>query len=386
VDEAQRRILRTVVRFAAAEDPQSYPRRLVCCPEHVRLALETAEKSMVLLKNEGNLLPFNRNEVRRLAVIGGLADHVNIGDHGSSRVYPPYTVTPLEGLRNFLGGSAQVRHAKGSDLAKAQALASWADAVVVVAGYDHRDEGEYITGRTRGGGDRDNLSLHAEQIELIRMAAGENKACAVVLVGGSAIMMEEWKHAVPSILMSWYGGMEGGTAIARTLFGEANPGGKLPFSIPGRAQDLPFFDPNAEAIEYGYYHGYTLLDRKAVKPAFPFGFGLSYTTFAFGPPELTEEPDRLKVAVEVTNTGIRAGEEVVQLYVGTPDSAVERPVKLLRGFRRIFLKPGERKRISFEVPLQTLAWYDPEKASWELERTRYAVSVGSSCPFPAAWR
>jgi beta-glucosidase len=378
VDEAQRRILRTVVRFAAAEDPQSYHRNLVCSPEHVELALEAAEKSMVLLKNEGNLLPFDREKVRRLAVVGRLADRGNIGDNGSSRVYPPYVVSPLEGLRNHLGGSVVIRHADGSDLHQAQELAAWAGAVVVVAGYDHRDEGEYITGRVSGGGDRESLSLHTDEIELIRMAAAETKACAVVLVGGSAIMMEEWKDAVPAILLSWYGGMEGGTALARTLFGEANPGGKLPFTIPARAQDLPFFDSNADTIEYGYYHGYTLFDKKAVKPAFPFGFGLSYTTFACSSPRVTEEADQLKVAVDVRNTGTRAGEEVVQLYVGTPDSAIDRPPKLLRGFRRVYLRPGERKRLSFQVPLHTLAWYNPQKASWELEKTKYVVHVGSS--------
>jgi len=190
--------------------------------------------------------------------------------------------------------------------------------------------------------------------------------------------MEEWKDAVPAILMSWYGGMEGGTAIARTLFGETNPGGKLPFTIPGRAQDLPFFDRNADTIEYGYYHGYTLFDKQSVQPDFPFGFGLSYTSFVFDSPKLVEEPDQLKVAVDVTNAGSRAGEEVVQLYVGAPGSAIDRPVKLLRGFRRICLRPGERRRLSFEVPLQTLAWYNPRKTAWELEQTKYIVYIGSS--------
>ncbi len=378
LDESARRILRTVARFAAAEDPQSYHEKLVCCPEHAELALEAAEKGMVLLKNEGNILPLERREVRRLALLGRLADQGNIGDHGSSRVHPPYIVTPLEGLRAHLGGSTVIRHADGSDLGKARELAAWADAVVVVAGYDQQDEGEYIAGRTSGGGDRESLSLHADEIELIRAAASENKACAVALVGGSAIMMEEWKASVPAILMCWYGGMQGGTALARTLFGEANPGGKLPFTVPERTQDLPLFDRNADTIEYGYYHGYTLFDKKALKPAFPFGFGLSYTTFACSSPEVREEQDRLQVAVEVSNTGTRAGDEVVQLYVGAPDSAVDRPMKLLRGFQRVCLKPGEKRRLSFQVPLQELAWYDPEKGSWELEKTRYVVHVGSS--------
>jgi len=378
LDESSRRILRTVARFATAEDPQSYHKKLVCCPEHAELALEAAEKSMVLLKNEGNLLPLDRREVLRLALLGRLADHGNIGDYGSSRVHPPYIITPLEGLRTHLGGSTVIRHADGSDLGKARELAAWADAVVVVAGYDQKDEGEYIAGRTSGGGDRESLSLHADEIELIRAAASENKACAVVLVGGSAIMMEEWKASVPAILMCWYGGMQGGTALARTLFGETNPGGKLPFTIPQRTQDLPFFDRNADTIEYGYYHGYTLFDRKALKPAFPFGFGLSYTTFACSSPEVREEQDRLQVAVEVSNTGTRAGEEVVQLYVGAPDSAVDRPMKLLRGFQRVYLKPGEKRRLSFQVPFQALAWYNPEKALWELEKTRYVVYVGPS--------
>jgi beta-glucosidase len=378
VDAAVRRILGTMVRFAAATDPQPYPRRLVGSPEHVQLAREAAEKSIVLLRNDGGLLPFQRSQLRSLAVVGRLADRGNIGDHGSSWVHPPHVVTPLAGLRDYLGRSVEVRYADGSDAGKVQALAAWADAVVVVAGYDHRDEGEYIQGRGRAGGDRDSLSLHGDEIELIRVATAANKACVVVLVGGSAIMMEEWKDTVPAILMSWYGGMEGGAALARTLFGEVNPGGKLPFTIPARAQDLPFFDRNADTIEYGYYHGYTLFEKKGIEPSFPFGFGLSYSSFACSSLQVMEQSDKLKVSAEVNNTGPCAGDEVVQLYVGPAHSAVDRPAKLLRGFRRVHLRPGEQRRLSFEVPYEALAWYNPQKAAWELEKTNHVVHVGTS--------
>jgi len=388
VDESVRRILRTVARFAAAEDPQAYPRGLVCHPEHVALAREAAEKSMVLLKNDGNLLPLDRREIRTLAVIGRLADFPNLGDHGSSWVHPPYAVTPLAGLREYLAGSVEVRCAGGSDRHRTQALAAWADAVVVVAGCDHADEGENIQGRGKVGGDRDTLSLRPEEIRMIRTVSAENKACAVVLVGGSAVTMEEWRQSVPAILMAWYGGMEGGTALARTLFGEANPGGKLPFTIPRSAEELPFFDKNAEAIDYGYYHGYTLLEKKNLEPAFPFGFGLSYTSFACGPPVVEEQADRLKVSAEVKNTGPRVGDEVVQVYVGPGRAparrgavdrpAVDRPVKLLRGFRRVHLEPGESSELTFEIPYDALAWYDPDRGTWRQDESGYAVSVGTS--------
>jgi beta-glucosidase len=195
--------------------------------------------------------------------------------------------------------------------------------------------------------------------------------------------MEDWRSAVPAILMCWYGGMEGGTALARGLFGQVCPGGKLPFSIFRREEELPCFDPDAASIEYGPYHGYTLLEREGIEPAFAFGFGLSYTRFAVGPPRASGAADCLEVEAAVENVGGRSGDEVVQLYVGPERAGAERrvadrPHKLLRGFRRVHLEPGERRAVRFTVPLTELACWDARSNAWRVDGGRYTAWVGSS--------
>jgi beta-glucosidase len=194
--------------------------------------------------------------------------------------------------------------------------------------------------------------------------------------------MEGWKESAPAILMAWYFGMEGGNALPRVLFGEVNPSGKLPFTVPVDESQLPFFDEFADTIEYGPYHGYTLFDKKGLSAAFPFGYGLSYTTFDYTnltvvSPEIGTN-GRLDVRVEVTNTGSVAGAEVAQLYIGFPSSQVERPVKLLRDFVRVELEPGETKTVDFAVDASDLAWYNPAVGAWEVEAVRYEALVGPS--------
>jgi beta-glucosidase len=194
--------------------------------------------------------------------------------------------------------------------------------------------------------------------------------------------MEEWRRDVPAILMAWYFGMEGGHALARVLFGDVNPSGKMPLTTPKDESQLPFFDEFADSIEYGPYHGYTLFDKEKREPAFPFGHGLSYTTYAYenlsvATPKVA--PDgRVSVSVEVTNTGKRAGEEVVQLYVGFEGSRVDRPVKLLRAFDKVALAPGETKSVPLSVNVKDLAWYNAESQAWEVEPMTYSVRVGPS--------
>jgi beta-glucosidase len=182
--------------------------------------------------------------------------------------------------------------------------------------------------------------------------------------------------------MSWYSGQEGGHALARVLFGEMNPGGKLPCSVPKNPQDLPFFDPQASEIEYDYYHGYALFDHEAIVPAYPFGFGLSYTSFAYGDLSLSETEigagGKVVASVDVTNTGDRAGAEVVQLYAGYAGSAVERHVKDLKGFARVELEPGETRTVRIPLQAQSLAYYDVESRAWVVEPIAYRVFVGSS--------
>lgn len=406
VDDSVRRIVRTKLLFLTREDPQPYPPSLAAAPGHAALAREAAEKSMVLLKNDGALLPLDRAGVKTIAIVGHLADADNTGDHGSSHVTPPYCTSALRGLRDYLGAGATVLHADGADLVEVGRIATDADAVVVVAGTRWDDVGEYVAfpknmrpsgpaekGRMRvklpflhpidmSGGDYVPLSLKARDLDVIRAASRANPRCIVALVGGSVFTMEEWKHDVPAILMAWYFGMEGGHALARVLFGEVNPGGKMPLTTPRHESQLPFFDEYADTIEYGPYHGYTLFDKTGEEPAYPFGFGLSYTTYAYrnlrvATPRIA--PDgRIEVTVDVTNTGARAGEEVVQLYVGFEGSRVDRPVKLLRAFAKVALTPGETRTVRLTVAASDLAWYNVEKQTWEVEPMEYGLFVGGS--------
>ncbi len=404
IDELVTEIVRTKLKYASRKDRMVYPQELIGSKDHVDLAKEIAEKSMVLLKNENQTLPLDQKKVRKIAVIGHLSDVENTGDRGSSYVRPEYIVTALEGIRNYLGNRAEVLHATGENLDEVRKIASQVDAVIMIAGYDHHDEGEYIIleeiQRPRtyeeemeyqensikflpfDGKDRLDLHLKERDLEVIKTASEVNDKLVVSIIGGSAVMMEEWQDQAEAILMMWYAGMEGGNALAKILFGEVNPSGKLPFTIPADASQLTTFDGFAESVEYEYYHGYTKVDKMNSKPAFPFGFGLSYTTFKYESLNIVQKDifinDTLKAAVAVTNTGIMAGEEVVQMYVGFNNSKVDRPVKLLRGFEKIHLNPGEVKRVHFSLPVNELAWYNPESKSWEIEEMEYELYVGSS--------
>ena len=196
-----------------------------------------------------------------------------------------------------------------------------------------------------------------------------------------AVVTEAWREQVPAILMLWYPGQEGGHAFADVLLGQVNPSGKLPLTFPRRAKDLPFYDQDATAITYDLWHGYRKLERDGAPPAFPFGFGLSYTTFAYRNLQLAQDAlgtDEMLVAtVEVTNTGSVAGDEVVQLYIAAQGSAVERAPKELKAFARVTLAPGETRAVRLEVPVADLAYYDAERG-WVVEPIAYEVIVGRS--------
>jgi beta-glucosidase len=182
--------------------------------------------------------------------------------------------------------------------------------------------------------------------------------------------------------MAFYPGEQGGAALARLLLGRANPSGKLPFTVPKDAAQLPPFANTSLAVEYGYYHGYTLADKKGWEPRYAFGHGLSYTTYAYANLSLDAEEAKadgtVRASVDVTNTGSRAGEEVVQLYVGFPASKVDRPVKLLRGFEKVALAAGETKRVTIPVAVKDLGYYDVGGKAWVVERTSYTALVGPS--------
>jgi beta-glucosidase len=198
-------------------------------------------------------------------------------------------------------------------------------------------------------------------------------------MGGSAVIMEAWRDEVPAILMLWYPGMEGGHALADVILGQVNPSGRLPCVFPVSEANLPPFDMDAEEIEYGLFHGYRLLEKDEVEPAFPFGFGLSYTAFDYGGPHLEpseiERNGTLRTSVEVTHVGSRVGDEVVQLYIGAKESRVERPIKELKAFRRVRLEPGQTKRVSLEVSAEELAYYDEDASRWVVESGAYEATV-----------
>jgi beta-glucosidase len=265
-----------------------------------------------------------------------------------------------------------------------------ADAVLYVMGYEADDEGEYTTPwiKKKGkknwgqGGDRPNMFLKPKEQILLKELLPVNANSIVVLIGGSGIMTNDWDTHATSILMAWYPGMMGGQALSNILFGVVNPCGKLPLTIPAREQDLPYFKADIDSIHYGYYHGYTLLDKSNLQAAYPFGFGLSYTTFTYANIRMDNDhigvTDTLHVSVDVTNTGHVAGEEVVQLYLGFEHSAVDRPVKLLRGFEKTMIAPSETKTITIPVSARDLAWYNPDTRAWVVDEMEYEVYVGSS--------
>jgi len=385
IDEAVLRILRQKIRFARIGQPGRYRPEAVVSPEHKALAREAAQKSMVLLKNEPigadlqRVLPIDTARVRRIAVIGWLAAKPNFGDRGSSRTRPPYVVTPLEGIRAAMPRYCEIVYNDGRNAGKAADTARQADTAIVVVGCTYKDEGENMF---TIGGDRDSLALKPHDEALILRTVAANANTVVVLMGGSAIITEAWREKVPALLMAWYPGMEGGHALADIILGKVNPSGKLPCVFPKSMSQLPLFDKKAKSIEYGYFHGYRLMDKHGQVPAFPFGFGLSYTTFAYKNLQIERSeigPDEaLKVSVDVSNTGNVAGDEVVQLYAGCEGSCVERSARELKGFSKIHLEPGQMKQVDLSLAARQLAYYDEQQAKWIVEPLTYTVYVGPS--------
>jgi len=396
IDKCVKRVIETKLNFLTKKDPMVYTKELVANDDHCKLALEAAEKSMVLLKNEKQLLPLNKSTVKKIAVVGKLAVSEETGDKGSSYFKPKYVVTPLEGITNALAGTATVAYTEGTDPNELANTIKDADAVIVVAGFGPKEEGEFLVndksteGRTQAdvvgkGGDRFDLTLLPEDEELIKTVSHLNSKTIVSIVAGSAVICENWKNDVSAILMSWYSGMEGGNALANILFGDVNPGGKLPFTIPVSADQLPEFDPFAKEVTYDYYHGYTLFDKKEIQAAYPFGYGLSYATFETSDPLVDQseisENGKVDVRVTIRNSGEVKGDEVVQLYIGFKNSAVDRPIKILRDFKRVSLIAGESKEISLSVNAKDLAWYNPVSKKWEVEKMEYEVYTGTSSSF-----
>ena len=379
IDDAVRRGLRQKLRFGVGTPPP-FGVEVVESAEHRALAREAAQKSIVLLENRGGALPLDETSLGSLAVVGSLASVANLGDRGSSAVTPTSAVSPLEGLETALG-AGRVTHVGLDDSLSAADIAAVAaaDAAVVVVGLTADDEGESL-GVT--GGDRDSLGLSASHQALIAAVAAVQPRTIVVLEGGSAVTVQGWSDSVAAILMAFYPGQEGGHALADLLLGVVAPSGKLPVTFPVDAADLPPFDHVSHAVTYDAFHGYRRLDRDGTAPLYPFGHGLSYTTFDYGSLTLDAATvgagDTLVAHFELTNSGTRVGEEVVELYVRAPGVSVERAVRVLAAFERVPLAPGASTTVTLEVPIGELAYWNVADHAFALEPGSYTVEVGRS--------
>ena len=264
-------------------------------------------------------------------------------------------------------------------LRNALTLHANSDIAVIVTGLTYKDEGEDFPPR---GGDRKSLHLRSLDVNLILNIVAANPRTVVVVMGGAPIIMDEWLDYIPAVLMVWYPGMQGGQALAEIIFGDENPGGKLPCTFPASSNELPSFTQENNQIEYGLYHGYRLLDKTNQHPRFPFGHGLSYTSFSYENLNISKtnvnSTSEVIISVDLTNTGERYGEEVVQLYVGAPGLLIEQPVKCLRGFTRVGLAPGEKRTIEFSLQLRDLNYYDETMHTWRIETGTYTIYTGGS--------
>jgi len=409
VRASARRIVRTFIKYGAERDEAEPTASVIAGAGHRALAREVAAAGMVLLKNGAvngvPLLPL-APATKRIAVIGHLATEENMGDHGSSLVSPPSSSTPLDGLREVLPG-VQIDYADGTDAAAAAALAASADLAIMVVGMDWDDEGERVTneefdlsvfgfpftiGAVRWlisklprpktqfgkGGDRESLTLHTADEDLIARVVAANPKTVVVTIGGSAILMENWRHTVPAILMAWYPGMEGGRALADVITGAREPAGRLPLSIATSSEHLPFFDAEATSIRYDEWWGQRMLDRDGHEAAYPFGFGLGYTTFEVELVGHSTEIETGVARVRVRNTGSRRGSAVPQLYAA--DAALPRPIPQLLGFGRVELEPGAETEIEVALDLTPTRQRDPQTKSWSPRPGTWQIVVAQHSP------
>jgi len=398
LDDNVGRILRVIFLSGIFDHPHAGGGE-VNTSAQVAVALEAATKSIVLLKNDGHLLPLNAKKLHSISVIGPNAAVARTGGGGSSLVAPKYAIAPLDGIKKLVGSGVEVKYALGvgmegevpaKDTPEARAIllqeavdaAAHADVAVVVVGRYDKIEHE--------GADLKTMDLPAGQDELIAAVERANPHTIVVLNTGNPVTMTRWIDRTSALVEMWYGGQEAGTALASILFGEANPSGKLPVSLPKEFKDSPAaanYPGENLHVNYaeGIYVGYRYYDTKNVEPQFPFGFGLSYTKFEYS--DLKVTPLMLAkgaghsgavVSLTVQNTGKRAGAEIVQLYVHDGHSTIDRPSHELKGFKRVELKPGESQTVGFTLGRDALSYWSPDKKAWVAEPGTFEIQVGAS--------
>lgn len=381
LNDAVRRILRAKIASKMLDEPMDIPKSVVNSKEHQELALEAAQKSIVLLKNDKNILPLDKG--LKIALIGPNAsdDRNLLGDTGSSAVTPFYTVNVFEGMKEISEGKL-IKYAKGCNISGglklgfgvAKRIASDADVVVFVGGLNHSQEGE-----AHVSGDRKNnsIDLPGHQMELIEELSEVNSNIVLVLIGGSAIGINKVIDKVDAVVMGWYPGQEGGKAIAQILYGDVNPSGKLAMTFPKTDSDLPSWndDHSMDIIEG---RGYRWYDHQKIKPEFAFGHGLSYTDFSYEDLSIEVNGYQVNVSVTVKNTGDRFGSEVVQLYLSDLAASVVMPEKQLKGFIKADLEPQEEKRITFQLTRDEMSFYDVVSQTFVVEPGQFEVMVGGA--------
>ncbi|HFK5526492.1 TPA: glycoside hydrolase family 3 C-terminal domain-containing protein [Elizabethkingia anophelis] len=418
LDDKIRRILR--LAYNTTMNPNK-PLGNIASEDHMAVAKEIGEEGIVLLQNNNNVLPINTDKVRKIAVIGENAIKMMTVGGGSSSLKVKYETLPLEGIKSRFGKKADVQFARGyvgdvggeyngvksgqnlkddrpaSELLnEAVALAKKSDVVIFVGGLNKSDY------QDSEGHDRKGFGLPYNQDQLISALAKANKNLAVVLVSGNAVAMP-WVKEVPAIVQGWYLGSEAGNALAAVLAGDANPSGKLPFTFPVKLEDnaahqMGEYPGNKEELaagkgkdqknpinityNEGIFVGYRWHDTKNIKPLFSFGHGLSYTTFEYGKVHADKtqmaQDGKITFTVSIKNTGKREGAEVAQLYISDLKSSVPRPVKELKGFEKINLKPGEQKEVSFTIDKSALSFFDAATHQWVAEPGEFEALVGAS--------
>jgi beta-glucosidase len=387
INESVRRILRYKFKLGLFEDPYKYSNKereeeLVMNEEHLELARETARESMVLLKNENDLLPLSK-DIGTLAVVGPLADNQRhlIGSWSAAGDYTD-AVPLLDGIKSVASSDTRILHARGADIntddrsgfSEAVDVARKSDAVVMALGEAYNMSGEAAS--------RSEIDLPGVQQDLIREVLETGKPVILVLMNGRPLDLTWEDENVPAILETWFAGTQAGPAIADVLFGDYNPSGKLPVTFPRSVGQVPIHydmkNTGRPKTENKYTSKYLDIPNS---PLYPFGYGLSYTTFEYSDIELSSseitESESLQATVEVTNTGDLSGEEVVQLYIRDLHASVTRPVKELKGFEKINLKPGETKEVSFTIDREDLEFYGLDM-NWIVEPGKFKVFIGTN--------
>lgn len=413
LDEKVRRVLRLIFRTAMN---RNRPFGSFVSEAHIEAARKIGEQGIVLLKNDGNVLPINPDKAKKVLVVGENAIKMMTVGGGSSSLKVKYELSPLDGIKNRLAGKSEVIYERGyasnsgdtfdgvstgqnlKDERSAEELinaateaAKNADYVIYIGGLNkdaHQDCED---------ADRETLGLPYNQDKVIEALAKANKNFVVVNISGTAVSMP-WVKQVPAIVQAWYLGSEAGNALAAVLTGDVNPSGKLPFTFPAKIEDVGAhaFGPEAypgvprkdgsdiwdEEYKEDIFVGYRWVDKEKTKPLFPFGHGLSYTTFTYGKATANKSTmtadDKLTVSVPVTNKGNRDGQEVVQLYISDLKSSLPRPLKELKGFKKVNIPAGQTVTVEFTIDKKALSFFDPQKHDWVAEPGKFEALVAAS--------